>query len=59
MLAYNDKWWMISWDDCNLRRYGQQRRDEKSCVPVQMKGERWYKFSVECKFDRPVVEMNN
>jgi hypothetical protein len=44
MLAFSDKWWMKSSDD----RHG--RTEEQSCVPVQMRGERWYKYSVQGKF---------
>ncbi|USP82254.1 hypothetical protein yc1106_09528 [Curvularia clavata] len=51
MLALSDKWWMTSWDDCHLGRYGHQRREEQSCVPVQMKEEKWYTFSAQnCKY---------
>jgi hypothetical protein len=55
MLATNDKWWMMSWDDWKLKRLGQQRREKETCVPPQM-GQQWYKFSVECKFDCPTLE---
>ncbi|CAI6336603.1 unnamed protein product [Periconia digitata] len=47
MLAYNDKLWMQSWDNCYLKRYGQRRRDAQSCVPLQMKKGQWYRFSVQ------------
>jgi hypothetical protein len=55
MLATSDKWWMSSWNDWKLNRYGQQRREKETCVPPQLR-EKWYKFSVECKFDCPVLE---
>jgi hypothetical protein len=47
MLAYSDKWWMISWNALHLSKLGHRKREEQSCVPVQMREERWYSFSVE------------
>lgn len=42
MLAYNDKWSMISWDHKNLSRYGHRKRQEMSCVPQDFRGGNWY-----------------
>jgi len=42
MLAYNDKWWMLSCDDNKLSRYGNRKRQEMSYVPPEIRGRGWY-----------------
>jgi hypothetical protein len=55
MLAISDRWWMNSWDDWKYKRYGHQRREKETCFPLQLR-KNWDKFSVERKFDCPVLE---
>ena len=46
MLAYNDKWWRYKYDDKNLKRFGHRKREEVSCIPVELRnGE--YRYSCE------------
>ncbi|GKT52022.1 uncharacterized protein ColSpa_12203 [Colletotrichum spaethianum] len=42
MLAYNDKWWRYKYDDTNLRRFGDKKREEMSCIPVDLRGKCLY-----------------
>ncbi|KAK4233323.1 hypothetical protein C8A03DRAFT_38975 [Achaetomium macrosporum] len=37
MLSYNDKCWRLKWDDKYLRRYGDRRREQSSCIPPQLR----------------------
>ncbi|KFY64165.1 hypothetical protein V496_03438 [Pseudogymnoascus sp. VKM F-4515 (FW-2607)] len=47
MLSYNDKWWSMNWDRKHLSRYGEARRLESSCIPLELGGGAFHKFSCE------------
>ncbi|KFY94701.1 hypothetical protein V498_03770 [Pseudogymnoascus sp. VKM F-4517 (FW-2822)] len=44
-LSYNDKLWSTNWDRKHLSRYGLARRLESSCIPLELGGGMWHKYS--------------
>src|SRR5277367_973403 len=50
MLSYNNKWWVIYWNNRQLSRYGGKRRNELSCIPRKLRDGLFCKFSGKSKY---------
>ena len=50
MLSYNDKWWMLHYDQKYHTKYGSTKREQMSCVPSQLRDGMWHKYSGRCKY---------
>ena len=53
LLSYNDKWWMMHYDSKHFSRYSWAKREEKSCVPLQLRDGMWHKYSDTCEYICP------